>query len=381
MRRTAALLLAGLLAGPAGAVDVATATAAAGAQARIAEARALLSEAEAALSQAGGRRSRLQALGQGIQAHEAALAALRAGLRLMATEDRRLIEGLNAERGHYQLLLGALQSLARAPRSALLVYPDGPLKAARAVGLLAEVVPELERATSRLTARLEGLRRLRDRQETARREAKAALAALQALRGESLRAKRNAPDAPSRETVIAQAALAAESARSLDALALALEATLPVDTGAAQFVDQRGKLPLPVAGRIAGVFGGVDPWGRTGQGLTLSAPAYAQVSAPWDGTVRFAAPITDMGTVVILEPQEGWLMVFAGLAYSGRRAGETVLAGEPIGDLGGPLPSSEEFLLEASGEAGPIPTEKLYVEIRRADVAIDPAPWFVTTGK
>jgi septal ring factor EnvC (AmiA/AmiB activator) len=127
---------------------------------------------------------------------------------------------------------------------------------------------------------------------------------------------------------------------------------------------------------VTAAFGQPDPWGRPGHGVTLSAPAYAQVSAPWDGTIRFAGPLIDYGNVVVLEPEEGTLIVLAGLAEVDRLVGETVLAGERLGDLGGPIPDSDEFLLEATTDRDEIGAEKLYIEVRRAGQPVDPALWF-----
>jgi len=343
---------------------------------RIAEARALLAEAAAALEAAETGEASLAALGQAVSAHEAALANLRAGLRAMAAEDRRLADRLGAEHGRLATLLGALQALARAPRAAILAHPDGALRAARAAGLMAEIAPALERRMGGLEARLDALRALRTSQEVARLEARAALAGLQALRGETIRALSRRDPPPDRARLAAEAARAAAGARDLDAFAATLEAVLPGQPGEASFADQRGRLSLPAAGRITGLYGGTDPWGRTGEGITITAPAYAQVSAPWDATVRFAGPLLDYGKVVVLEPEQGWLIVLAGLGTVARSAGESVLKGERLGDLGGPLPSSEEFLLEAAGQGAQIKREALYVELRRRGEAIDPLPWF-----
>ncbi|MBK0400671.1 peptidoglycan DD-metalloendopeptidase family protein, partial [Limibaculum sp. M0105] len=145
---------------------------------------------------------------------------------------------------------------------------------------------------------------------------------------------------------------------------------------AAPFAGEPTPLPLPVAGRVVGGYGSPDPWGRRGSGLTFSAPAWAEVRAPVDATVRYAGPLADYGQVAILEPGPRWLIVMAGLGRVTRAPGDTVLAGEPVGDLGGLLPASEEFLLEASGKDGEILDRKLYIEVRLDGDPVDPTPWF-----
>lgn len=363
MRRAAPLLLALALWGTG-----------APAQDFVAEARAGLEAAAGKLERARGAAARMAALAEAVQAHEHALAALRAGLRRLATEDRRLSGALLDERARLTRLLGALQALAEAPRAAMLAYPGGPVRAARAAGLMGAIAPALEAAAAALATRLDALRTMRLRQEVARAEAGAALAALQDLRGRSLRAARGGASAPDRAELRRQAAAAAARADGLAALAAALAARPAV--GAEPFADLRGRLIAPVAGRLTGEFGGIDPWGRTGQGVTFTAPAYATVAAPVAATVRYAGPLADYGLVVVLEPAAGWLMVLAGLGSAPVTAGETVLAGERLGDLGGPLPASTEFLLEAADAERQIRTETLYVELRHKGEAVDPAPWF-----
>jgi septal ring factor EnvC (AmiA/AmiB activator) len=141
-----------------------------------------------------------------------------------------------------------------------------------------------------------------------------------------------------------------------------------------------GAAPLPVAGRIIAGFGEPDPWGRAGHGWSIEAPAFAQVTTPWDATIRYAGPLIDYGQVVVLEPEADYLVVLAGLAHVDRQAGETVLAGERLGDLGGPLPTGDEILLADTAEAGQTRQKTLYVEIRRSGKPQDPAEWFDATG-
>ena len=86
--------------------------------------------------------------------------------------------------------------------------------------------------------------------------------------------------------------------------------------------------------------------------------------------------LIDYGQVVVLEPQSGTLVVLAGLGSVDRTVGETVLAGERLGDLGGPIPDSDEFLLEATTDQDEIRSEALYMELRQNGIAVDPAPWF-----
>jgi septal ring factor EnvC (AmiA/AmiB activator) len=343
---------------------------------RIAQARALLAKASAVLRVARGDDSRLAALGQSVTAHEAALSALRAGLRAMAASEQDMTGEIDAEAGQLRRLISALQSLSRAPASALLAARGGPLQATRAAMLIAGIAPELDRRVAALGQQLRALQALRKSQEQVRAEARGTLASLQELRAETTNAlgRRDRAGLVARPELRRQAKAAAARARDLDGLAAALgQAGMKTD---APF----GAAPLPVAGRIIAGFGEPDPWGRAGHGWSIEAPAFAQVTTPWDATIRYAGPLIDYGQVVVLEPEADYLVVLAGLAHVDRQAGETVLAGERLGDLGGPLPTGDEILLADTAEAGQTRQKTLYVEIRRSGKPQDPAEWFDATG-
>ncbi len=349
---------------------------------KIAEARAMLEEARADLEAARGQQAKLKALGRAVSAHEAALGALRSGLLSLLRAEREVTGRLEAERERLAALLAALQSLSRAPSSALLADPGGPLRAARSGMMMAELTPAIDERLRLLGGELDTLRTLRVTQESARGEARAALATLQDLRSATTqalagRAPRSA--IASRAVLAEQAERAAQQADDLASLAKVLAEAL--STGgtprAVPFAPARGEAPLPVTGgHIVARFGEPDPWGHPGTGISVEAPAFAQIFAPWDATVRFAGDLIDYGKVIALEPEEGYLILVAGLKHIDRTVGEAVLAGERLGDLGGPVPTSEEFLRVSGQDVTPLPTETFYIEIRHDGAAVDPAPWF-----
>ena len=345
----------------------------------IERARAALEIASGELKAANTGRQQLAALGKAVTAHEAALSAYRDGLRALATRESRIRAAIDADRIRLEELISALQSLAQAPRSALLAFPGGPVGAARGASLMGEISPVLSGRIDELRARLNNLKQVRSNQEVARIEARGALASLQELRGrttEALRRRRKRDLATDTE-LQEQATAAAEQAANIAELATSLKRAASEDPDVLlSFTEARGFVPPPVSGNLVAGFRDPDPWNRPGYGVTLTAPAYAQVSAPWDGTIRYAGPLIDYGTVVVLEPERGTLIVMAGLASVDRLVGETVLSGERLGGLGGPIPASDEFLLEASTDRDQIREEMLYIELRRDGEPIDPELWF-----
>ena len=69
---------------------------------------------------------------------------------------------------------------------------------------------------------------------------------------------------------------------------------------------------------------------------------------------------------------EGYHFVLGGLERIDASPGQKVLAGEPVGSLGGAAP----------GAAGADGTARatLYVELRRRGDPVDPRPWFAARG-
>lgn len=343
---------------------------------QLSDARALLERAETRLRDAArdSEDAQFAALGEAVTAHEAALAALRDGLRAMAREDRRLRQRLARERGDLGQVLRSLQTISNAPASALLAFPAGPVRSARAGKLIAAILPELKARASAVETQLDQLREVQILQEAVRNEARIALASLQDLRARTAGALKSRKRSVERSAFTEQAEAAARQAQTLGEMASVLQYALGSASPARAFEAAAGSLPPPVIGRVATRFGTGDP--RYQSGIALAAPAYSQVVAPADAAIRYAGPLIGFDQVVILEPEEGWLMVLAGLGSVDVTIGETVLAGQRLGDLGGPLPSSEEFLIETVDGDGQIAEETLYIELRRGPTPVDPEPWF-----
>ncbi|MEX2520153.1 MAG: peptidoglycan DD-metalloendopeptidase family protein, partial [Paracoccaceae bacterium] len=210
---------------------------------------------------------------------------------------------------------------------------------------------------------------------------RASLAALQGLRGEIaalMDRNRRLERLPKEveERLADEAAALSASAASLRALSAALPPPQEGDDTryAAHFAAARALAP-PAEGALTRGFAAPGRGGAL-EGVEIAAPAYASVYAPWRGVIRFAGPFGDDGVVVILEPDPDFLIVLAGLAATDRVAGEVVLAGEPLGAMGGPPPAAEEFLIAATAAVETIRAETLYMEVRRGGAPADPALWF-----
>ncbi|WP_343896747.1 murein hydrolase activator EnvC family protein [Craurococcus roseus] len=132
---------------------------------------------------------------------------------------------------------------------------------------------------------------------------------------------------------------------------------------------------MPVAGgQVAREFGAAGEGGPA-RGLTLQAPAGARVVSPCGGRVAFAAPFRSYGRLLIVDCGEGYHFVLGGLDRLDVSPGQKLLAGEPVGVLGGGSSSSPGAgTVDGPGRA------TLYVELRRRGDPVDPRPWFAARG-
>ena len=104
-------------------------------------------------------------------------------------------------------------------------------------------------------------------------------------------------------------------------------------------------------------YGDVTMKGMHAKGLTIQSRAGAILRVPFKGTILFSGPFKSYGNMLIIDCQDGYLLLLAGLDSINAITGQEVIAGEPVGKMG-----SERT--------------KLYIEIRKDGQAIDPSPWF-----
>jgi septal ring factor EnvC (AmiA/AmiB activator) len=90
----------------------------------------------------------------------------------------------------------------------------------------------------------------------------------------------------------------------------------------------------------------------------------APVTAPADGEIAYADVFRSYGRVLILNLDDGYAVVLAGLESAQVQAGQRVRAGQVIGAM----PNSDN------------PAPELYVEVRRQGRPINPGPWLRARG-
>jgi len=363
-----------------------------------ARAEAARRQAEDLASEVALMQRQLVELGQRVGASEQAALEAEESLAALREEEADLLARLETNREALIGLLAAIQRIETQTPPAVLAAPDNAADAARAAALMAEVAPSLQERAEALTRQLEELRRLRSeiQSEQDALELTEDTLAGQRLELRALIAERRALEARRRNEAVAfleASSTAGERARSIRSLigelsrmadvsptisprrreveggipeprmrpprelvAARVPAT-PLQT--LRFADARGRLRPPAAGDITNGFGDVSEDGTTSEGIFIRTRPRAQVISPFDARVEYAGPFNTYGGLLILNVGDDYYIVLAGMAVTYASAGQSVLAGEPVGAM----PDQSQ------------PAPDLYLELRRDGVAIDPAPW------
>ncbi|MGK7753505.1 MULTISPECIES: murein hydrolase activator EnvC family protein [unclassified Roseovarius] len=377
MIRAGFLSLALLAATPAPAQDP-------GADARAASDR--LNRAAALMEAADGAANRVKALTEVVGAYEDGLEAMREGLRRAAIREEALSRRLQSREDEIARLLGALQSMAQSEGPVLLLHPSGPIGTARSGMILSDVTPALETRAAALRAELEEVTVLRTLQENALDTLREGLQGAQEARTALSQAIADRTGLPRRfnEDPVKTALLVA-STETLEGFASGLsEIAVDEVPGSLPGIDARkGSLRLPVEGRILRRAGEADAAGIVRPGIVMAARPRALVTTPAPATLRYRGELLDYGNVVILEPQAGLLMVFAGLDVVYGEIGEVLPGGSPIGLMGAPEGADGQgtnaLLIENGKDAGASRTQTLYIEVREENEPVDPETWFETS--
>jgi septal ring factor EnvC (AmiA/AmiB activator) len=347
-------------------------------------AAAALDEAAEALAAAEGARNRVKALTGVIRAYEEGLAAMRAGARRAAQREAALIAELRTREDEVARLLGVLQTMGHAPVPVLMLHPSGPVGTARAGMILSEVAPALDAKALDLRGKVQDIAVLRALQQSATTTLEDGLRGVQEARVHLSKAIAARTDLPRRFTEDpVKTALLLASTETLEGFASGLS-DIAVDEVAGSLPEigsRKGTLPLPVEGVILHRSGEADAAGVVRPGVVVATRPRALVTTPVPATLRYRGPLLDYGNVIILEPQAGVLLVFAGLDTVYGRIGEVLPGGSPVGLMGGTGDGSD--LLAAAegsdgGKGGAGRGQTLYIEVRQDNSPVDPLTWFAT---
>jgi septal ring factor EnvC (AmiA/AmiB activator) len=369
------LVLSLLLAAPAQAQD------GAGPAAQARAAAEALDAAARALGEAEGARNRVKALTRVIRAYEDGLEAMRAGARRAALREAALAAELRSREAEIARLLGVLQSMGHAPVPVLMLHPSGPVGTARAGMILSEVAPALDASAADLREKVQDIAVLRALQQSAAGTLEEGLRGVQEARVRLSQAIAARDDLPRRFTEDpVRTALLIASTETLEGFAAGLSdiAVDEVPGSLPGIGSRKGSLPLPVEGVILHRAGAADAAGISRPGIVVATRDRALVTTPVPATLRYRGPLLDYGNVIILEPQAGMLLVFAGLDTVYGRAGEVLPGGSPVGLMGGSGTGDDLLAAGPAGTGGAGRGQTLYIEVRQDNSPVDPLTWFAT---
>ncbi|MEM7075456.1 MAG: peptidase M23 [Pseudomonadota bacterium] len=341
-----------------------------------------LDRAAEMLKDAEDAKNRVRALTETVRAYEAGLAALREGQRQLELREITLSQALEEREAEIARLLGTLAGMGRTGAPSVLLHPAGALGTARTGMILSEVTPALEKRAKHLRDELEHQQKLIALQALAEEELRTGLRGVETARAALSTALAERTDLPRRFTADpVKAALLLASSETLEEFASELDrmATAQVPGSLPGIQDRKGLLSMPVAGEISQRPGERDARGVTRPGFTLATLPLALVTTPVPATLRYHGPLLDYGTVVILEPQSGMLIVMAGLGSVFGEIGQVVPGGSPVGLMPGAAQSASDALLSPNlGQAGATGPHSLYIEVRENNAPVDPLTWFAS---
>jgi len=318
-------------------------------------------------------------------------------------------KSLFIRRGALTEILAALQRLGHQPPPAIMVKAEDALQSLRSAMLLGALLPEMRQEAESLLVDLGELARVRHSLSEERFKLNADLATIAEDRARLalLLNQRQRQQAEVDASLLAERERAAElgqQAENLKELMTRLEQGVDLsgratragneknktldtrsdpaalaalkDPGrlapAVAFGSARGMLPLPVNGARIKDFGASDGVGGTEKGLSISARAGAQVTAPCDGWVVYAGPFRNYGQLLILNAGSGYHVLLAGMERISAELGQFVVTGEPVAVMGG---RAQVAAILAVGSGQPV----LYVEFRKDGVPVDPSPWWAAS--
>ncbi len=112
-------------------------------------------------------------------------------------------------------------------------------------------------------------------------------------------------------------------------------AAVPLPPANSRFAEFRGRLPMPVAGRIVHRFGAPEGIGNLRwQGIFVAAPEGAKVVSVFNGRVAYANWLRGFGLLMIIDHGDGYMSLYAHNQSLYERAGDWVRAGQVIATVG-----------------------------------------------
>jgi septal ring factor EnvC (AmiA/AmiB activator) len=351
-----------------------------------------------------------------IRATEERIAAMEIRLREFDSSEANIRKSLDGRRTQIAEVLAALQRIGRRPPPAIFVGARDAVESLRIAMALEAVLPQMRSEADKLQVELTDLARVKAAKATEHSQLAAELADLAIMQKNmaSLIDSRQARQSEVEQAIAAERQRAATLSRQVDNLKDLIGKLEPANDSAKRatraqarpgeesktpngarsvlaalndparmapavaFVSAKGRLSLPVSGTKIREFGAPDGAGSNEKGVSIETRPGAQVTAPCDGWVVYAAPYRSYGQLLILNVGGGYHVLLAGMERITVDPGQFVLTGEPVAVMGsGTRVASASAAGSSSviGSAQPV----LYIEFRKDGTPIDSTPWWATT--
>lgn len=300
---------------------------------------------------------RLVKAAEAAQKAETDLTAAEEKLRVLKRSLKEKEAEMKESRARLDALTGLALRLSRTPPEAMVLMPGDTSKSVKAARALKMASEDMRRQAEAIALQMQELERLKVRMENQRDRLAGQRERLEKTRrslAENVEQRQKLREALGGEERKQAAALSrlARKARDMAGLVATLDAAEKDKRkdGMRSFAGAKGKARPPAAGSVARGFGGSH------KGVTLDARPGGGVVAPFDGEVVFTGPFLTYGKMVILRHGGGFHTLLAGLSRIDVKPGDVLLEGEPVGGMG-----------ESPA--------RLYIEVRRDNQPVDPAPW------
>ncbi|MBP6058146.1 MAG: peptidoglycan DD-metalloendopeptidase family protein [Nitrosomonas sp.] len=127
------------------------------------------------------------------------------------------------------------------------------------------------------------------------------------------------------------------------------------------FASLKGKLNLPVRGKLLNSFGGQRSGKHvTWKGLFIQSPSGSDVKAISEGRVVFADELRGFGNLIILDHGNGYMSLYGNNETLHKQVGNIIRGGDTIATV---------------GNSGGNPDSGLYFELRHKGKPFDPLTW------
>ncbi len=338
--------------------------------------KALAEQIKTLENQLGGTRSRLVEVARSVQKNEKTLQNLEGRIETLEKEQTVIRDSLKEDRSQIAHLVLALQRIKRVPPEALLARPGAPYKTAQSAMLMGDIIPALHKHAEALKENLQNLDKI---SSALIEDRKKALETADSLKAEHTKLSRlvgkrealyaqTSKDFKKREQEVRKISLQAQNLQDLverleedkkrKAARHATRTAIMKAPGVP--LPKTGQPQIPVSGIIRTRYDEPDGFGAPSKGITIESRPGAIVVAPMGGIVRFTGPFKRYGKMIILEHENGYHSLIAGLEKIDTVVGHSVSAGEPLG------------LLQYSDQ----PRPALYYELRFNGRPVNPSRKF-----